>query len=62
MKVKDCEKCNYCQRRVLTTYYKPKNYHAIGMSHAYAYCLKHNKRVSEVKKCDNDRRADDENN
>lgn len=32
-------------------YYKPNNYHAIGMNHAYAYCKKHKQRVSEVKCC-----------
>lgn len=53
MKVKDCTKCKYCKRKVWSQYYKPNNYHAIGMSHAYAYCEKHRKRVSEIKQCDN---------
>jgi hypothetical protein len=52
MKVKDCEKCEHRQRRVWSQYYEPKDYHAIGMSHAYAYCTKHQKRVRDVKKCD----------
>ena len=53
MKVKDCKNknCEHCQRRTFSTYYTPKNYHPIGMSHAYAYCTLHQKRVSEVKKC-----------
>lgn len=52
MRVKDCRSCPHCQRRVWSDYYIPKNYHPIGMSHAYAYCDKHRKRVTEVKKCD----------
>jgi hypothetical protein len=52
MRVKDCEKCEHCQRRVWSQYYEPNNYHPIGMSHAYAYCTKHQKRVRDVKKCD----------
>ena len=52
MVVKNCEKCMYCERRVWSHYYEPKNYHPIGMSHAYAYCRKHKQRVSKVKKCD----------
>ena len=52
MRVKDCRSCPHCQRRVWSDYYTPKNYHPIGMSHAYAYCTKHRKRVTEVKKCD----------
>ena len=52
MRVKDCRSCPHCQRRVWSDYHIPKNYHPIGMSHAYAYCTKHRKRVSEVKKCD----------
>lgn len=52
MRVKDCKGCRHCKRRVWSQEYKPKNYHAIGFSHAYAYCTKHQKRVSEVKKCE----------
>ena len=51
MRVKDCEKCPYKRRHVWTDYHIPKHYHPIGMSHAYAYCAFHKKRVSEVKKC-----------
>lgn len=52
MKVQDCKNCEYCKRKTWSTYYKPNNYHAIGVSHAYAYCDKYKKRVLEVKKCD----------
>ena len=52
MKVKDCKGCASCQRRVYSTYHTPKNYHPIGMSHAYAYCTFHQKRVLDVKKCE----------
>lgn len=51
MKVKDCKKCPKCVRRVWSDYYVPRNYHPIGMSHAYAYCTLHKKRVLDVKKC-----------
>lgn len=51
MKVKDCQDCKHCKRKVWSQYYKPNGYHAIGMSHAYAYCEKHKKRVLEVKQC-----------
>lgn len=56
MRVRDCKHCDNCERRTWSSYYEPLNYHPIGFSHAYAYCKKHNKRVSEVKKCD--RRSD----
>lgn len=52
MRVKDCRGCEFCQRRTWSQYHEPKNYHPIGFSHAYAYCTKHRKRVSEVKKCE----------
>lgn len=51
MRVKDCEKCKHCKRRVWSSYHIPQSYHAIGMSHAYAYCDKHGMRVSEVRGC-----------
>lgn len=51
MKVKDCEKCKHHERRTWSDYYQPMNYHAIGMSHAYAYCKKHGCRCLEVKGC-----------
>ena len=52
MRVKDCKGCEFCVRRTWSQYYEPKNYHPIGFSHAYAYCKKHKKRVSWVKKCE----------
>lgn len=51
MKVKDCRHCKHCQRRTWSQYVKPNNFHAVGFTHAYAYCTKHQARVSEVKKC-----------
>lgn len=51
MRVKDCEKCEYCQRRTYSTYYEPTNYHPIGMTHAFAYCSFHQRKVRDVKKC-----------
>ena len=53
MKVKVCQCCEFFKRRTYSTYYVPKNYHPIGMSHVYGYCSFHNKRVSDVKKCEN---------
>ena len=52
MTVKKCEKCLYYQRKTWSQYYKPNNYHAIGFSHAYGYCKKHNQRCLEIKKCE----------
>ena len=52
MKVKNCEKCPHCVRRVWTDYYKPLNYHAIGINHAYPFCEKHGRRVLDIKRCD----------
>ena len=52
MKVKDCEHCEYYKRKVWSSYYKPSNYHAIGVSHAYAYCEKHKSRCLNIKKCE----------
>ena len=54
MRVKDCANCPHRRRRVWSQYYKPNGYHAIGMSHAYAYCTKNDKRVSDVKKSECD--------
>ena len=51
MRVKDCRKCQKCQRRVWKDYYIPRNYQPIGMSHAYAWCTFHKKRVRDVKEC-----------
>lgn len=55
MRVKDCKKCKHCERKTWSSYYKPMNYHAIGMSHAYAYCDKYKVRVSEVHGCKEER-------
>ena len=52
MRIKDCAKCEKCERRVWSDYHVPKNYHPIGMSHAYAWCAKYKKRVSQIKKCE----------
>ena len=60
MRVKDCNNCEHCQRRTWTHTHKPKGYHTIGMTHAFAYCKKHKRRVSEVKKCDERRNEDAE--
>lgn len=51
MRVKDCEKCKHYQRRKYSTYHEPKNYHPIGFSHVYAFCVKHKKRCRSVNKC-----------
>lgn len=55
MKVKDCWalKCPYLQRKVWSDYYQPANYHAIGMSHAYAYCDKFGCPCRKAKECKN---------
>ena len=52
MRVKDCRKCMKCVRRVWSEYYVPRNYHPIGMSHAYAWCKRHRKRCREVRDCE----------
>jgi hypothetical protein len=49
MKVSICEKCPFYQRRTWSTYYEPKGYHAIGISHAYGYCKFARQRCLEVK-------------
>lgn len=51
MKISGCMKCINYRRKVWSTYYKPNGYHAIGMSHAYGFCVKHNRRCAEVKRC-----------
>lgn len=51
MRVKDCEKCPHKRRRTWSHTHKCANYHPIGMTHAYAYCLLHDMRCSQVKKC-----------
>lgn len=52
MKVKDCEKCKHYQRKTWSTSYKPAGYHAIGVTHAYGYCLLHKCRCLKVKNCE----------
>ena len=52
MRVKDCLKCQKYVRKVWSDYYIPRNYHPIGMSHAYAWCNKHKKRCREVRVCE----------
>ena len=49
MKVSYCEKCKCYERRKWSDYYVPKNYHPIGMSHAYGYCRLLCMRCSEIK-------------
>lgn len=51
MKVENCQKCPYFDRRRWSTTYYPADYHPIGMTHAYAYCNKYQSRCLDVKKC-----------
>ena len=51
MRVKDCQGCRHCSRRVWSSSYKPANYHAIGVSHAYHYCEYHKDRCLNVRVC-----------
>lgn len=59
MKVKDCKGCKHCKRRTWVQYYEPANYHPIGYTHAYAFCKVHNKRVSKVKFCNENKNEGD---
>ena len=52
MKVRDCKKCQKYVRKKWSDYYIPRNYHPIGMSHAYGWCNKHKKRCLEVQRCE----------
>lgn len=52
MKVEECQKCNYYQRRTWTSSYKPQGYHKIGVTHAYGFCLLNKCRCLDVKKCE----------
>lgn len=52
MKVKDCQHCKHCQRRTWSHRHVPKSGRAVGFTHAYAYCTKHQARVADVKKCE----------
>lgn len=60
MKVKNCKHCEHCVRITWSHVHHCSNYHDIGMSHAYAYCKMHKKRVSEIKKCESTCRAESE--
>lgn len=51
MKVRECEKCSFYQRRTWSMKRYPKNYHAIGQTFAYGYCRKENQRCAEVRCC-----------
>lgn len=50
MRVKDCDGCPFFQRLTWDQRYQPKNYHAVGFSHAYGWCKLKSKRVANVKK------------
>ena len=52
MRVRDCQKCQEYVRKVWSDYHIPRNYHPIGMSHAYGWCNKHKKRCLEVRRCE----------
>ena len=49
MKISNCEKCEYFRHRTWSTYYKPKDYHPIGISHAYGYCKLYENRCGNIK-------------
>ena len=52
MRVKDCERsCDKYERRTWSHKHYSQNYHAVGMTHAYGFCLEHKERCSQVKKC-----------
>lgn len=52
MKVSFCEKCPHFKVGRWVTYYQPNNYHAIGITHKYGYCMWYKKRCLEIKKCE----------
>lgn len=52
MRVKDCNHCKHCKRRTWSQRYVPSSGRAVGFTHAYAYCAKHQTRVADVKKCE----------
>lgn len=52
MRVRDCQKCQEYVRKAWSDYHIPRNYHPIGMSHAYGWCNKHKKRCLEVRRCE----------
>lgn len=49
MRVSNCRKCEFHSERRYSTYYEPRNYHPIGMSHRYAFCELTKRRCSDVK-------------
>ena len=51
MRVSYCAKCQYYERKTWSNYHIPKNYHPIGISHAYGYCKLYCMRCSEIKPC-----------
>lgn len=62
MRVEHCKSCKHCERRVWSSSYKPANYHAVGVSHAYRYCTFHDARCLSVRQCTNweeDKQHDD---
>lgn len=50
MKVSKCKRCIYSIRKRYSTYHTPRNYHAIGISHAYYFCELLQKRCLDIKK------------
>ena len=52
MKVSACRKCKYFKEHQWSQRFKPRNYHAIGMTYTYGYCSYHKKRGSDVKRTD----------
>ena len=52
MRVKNCEDCNFYQRRTWTQRYTASSGKTVGCIHAYGWCCWHKSRVAEVKSCD----------
>lgn len=50
MRVKLCNQCPYKKEMRWTSSYQPANYHMIGMTHRYAYCLSAKKKCIDVLK------------
>lgn len=51
MKVSECKKCVYCQRKTWSSSYKPAGYHTIGVTHAYHFCRVQQIRCMNVRDC-----------
>lgn len=51
MKIKNCEKCTFYQRKTWSKVHRPRNFHAIGMTFAYGYCKKHEMRCADIRNC-----------